>query len=196
LTREPGLAERKAAMRRRMRRVRAQIQQGDRARLSALIEEALFALPEVARARTLLLFYSFGSEVATRDMIRRALGAGARVLLPYLEDGRMEAAEVRPGDELSPTEYGAREPARTVPVDPGEVDVVVTPGLAFDRAGRRLGYGGAHYDRFLDRLGPEALRVGIAFSAQLVDEVPAGPRDRRVQVVVNEAGAIDCRPVQ
>jgi 5-formyltetrahydrofolate cyclo-ligase len=196
LTREPGLAERKATMRRRMLRVRAQIPQGDRARLSALIEEALFALPEVASARTLLLFYSFGSEVATRDMIRRALGAGARVLLPYLEDGRMEAAEVRPGDELSPTEYGAREPARTVPVDPGEVDVVVTPGLAFDRAGRRLGYGGAHYDRFLDRLSPEALRVGIAFSAQLVDEVPAGPRDRRVQVVVNEAGAIDCRPVQ
>lgn len=108
----------------------------------------------------------------------------------------MEAAEVRPGDELRPTDYGPREPAGAAPVDPGEVEVVVTPGLAFDRAGRRLGYGGAHYDRFLDRLRPDAVRVGIAFTAQLVDEVPAGPRDRRVQVVVTEAGAIDCRPVQ
>jgi 5-formyltetrahydrofolate cyclo-ligase len=196
LTRRAGLAERKAAMRRRMRRVRAGIPPGERARLSALIEEALFAVPEVARARTLLLFYSFGSEVATRDMFGRAHAAGIRVLLPYLEDSRMEAAEVRPGDELTPTAYGPREPARTVPVDPGEVDVVVTPGLAFDRAGRRLGYGGAHYDRFVDRLGPDAVRVGIAFSAQLADEVPAGARDRSVQVVVTEAGAIDCRPVQ
>jgi 5-formyltetrahydrofolate cyclo-ligase len=196
LTRRAGLAERKAAMRRRMRRVRAEIPPSERERLSALIEEALFALPEVARARTLLIFYSFGSEVATRDMIGRALGAGIRVLLPYLVDGRMEAAQVRPGEELTPTAYGPHEPARAVPVDPGEVDVVVTPGLAFDRAGRRLGYGGAHYDRFLDRLGTDAVRVGIAFSAQLADEVPAGPSDRPVQVVVTEAGAIDCRPVQ
>lgn len=183
-------------MRRRMKRLRARIPPGERARLSARIEEALFALPEVARARTLLLFYSFGSEVATRDMVRRALDGGIRVLLPYLDEGRMEAAEVQPGDELRPTDYGPREPALAAPVDPGEVEVVVTPGLAFDRAGRRLGYGGAHYDRFLDRLGPEAVQVGIAFSAQLVDEVPAGPSDRRVQVVVTEAGAIDCRPVQ
>jgi 5-formyltetrahydrofolate cyclo-ligase len=179
-----------------MRRVRAEIPPDERSRLSALVEEALFAVPEVARARTLLLFYSFGSEVGTREMIRRALARGARVLLPYLEDGAIEAAEVRPGDDLNATTYGPREPARRAPVDPGEVDVVVTPGLAFDRTGRRLGYGGGHYDRFLDRLGGGTVRVGIAFSAQLVDEVPVGPRDRRVDVVVTEAGAIDCRPVQ
>jgi 5-formyltetrahydrofolate cyclo-ligase len=83
-----------------------------------------------------------------------------------------------------------------VAVDPGEVDVVVTPGLAFDRAGRRLGYGGGHYDRFLDRVEPRALRVGIGFSSQLAEEVPAGPRDRRVQLLVTDAGVIDCRPVQ
>jgi 5-formyltetrahydrofolate cyclo-ligase len=181
-------------MRRRMRRVRADIPPEERERLSGLVEEALFAVPEIARSRTLLLFYSFGSEVSTGGMVRRALSGGARVLLPYLEDGRIEAAEVRPGDELSPTAYGPREPARRVPVDPGEVDAVVAPGLAFDRSGHRLGYGGGYYDRFLDRVA--ALSAGIAFSAQLVDEVPAGPRDRRVDLVVTETGTIDCRPVQ
>ncbi len=194
----PGasLAERKAALRRRMGRVRAEIPPEERATLSALVEEALFTLPAVARARTVLLFYSFGSEVATQGMIRRALAADARVLLPYLEEGGIEATEVRPGDDLTPTTYGPREPARRVPVDPAEVDVVVTPGLAFDRRGRRLGYGGGHYDRYLDRLGADAVRIGIAFAAQLVDEVPAGPSDRRVDIVVTEGGAIDCRPVQ
>ena len=183
-------------MRRRMLRVRAGIPPDERARRSAAVEETLFAVPEVSGARTLLLFYSFGSEVATGGMARRVLERGARVLLPYLEEGAIEAAEVRPGDDLVPTTYGPREPARRVAVDPSEVDVVVAPGLAFDRRGRRLGYGGGHYDRFLDRLGADAVRIGIAFSAQLVDEVPAGPRDRRVDLVVTETGAIDCRPVQ
>jgi 5-formyltetrahydrofolate cyclo-ligase len=179
-----------------MRRVRAEIPPDERARRSATVEEAVFALPEVVRSRTVVLFYSFGSEVATRRMIDRIRSSGKRVLLPFLDGGMIEAAEVRAGDDLVPTSYGPSEPARRVPVDPEEVDLVVTPGLAFDRAGRRLGYGGGYYDRFFDRLRPDAVRVGIAFSAQLVDEVPAGRRDRRVQVVVTEAGAIDCRPVQ
>ena len=61
-------------------------------------------------------------------------------------------------------------------VDPDEVDLVITPGLAFDRAGHRLGYGGGHYDRYLGRARPEAPRVGIGFPLQLVDEVPVEPR--------------------
>jgi 5-formyltetrahydrofolate cyclo-ligase len=179
-----------------MRRVRADLPPEERERRSAAVEEAVFALPEVARARTVLLFYSFGSEVATRRMIDRIRSEGKRVLLPFLEGGVIEAAEVRPGDGLVATGYGPREPARRAPVEPADVDVVVAPGLAFDRAGRRLGYGGGYYDRYFDRLRPDAVRVGIAFSVQLVDEVPAGRRDRRVQIVVTEAGAIDCRPVQ
>jgi 5-formyltetrahydrofolate cyclo-ligase len=70
---------------------------------------------------------------------------------------------------------------------------VVTPGLAFDRHGRRLGYGGGHYDRYLARLGPRAVRVGIAFSIQVIEDVPAAPEDERVHVVVTDAGVIDCR---
>jgi 5-formyltetrahydrofolate cyclo-ligase len=196
LTRGARLAEAKAALRRRMRRVRAELPPEERERRSAEVEEAVFALPQVARARTVLLFYSFGSEVATRRMIGRIRSDGKRVLLPFLEGGVIEAAEVRPGDDLVATGYGPREPARRAPVEPADVDAVVAPGLAFDRAGRRLGYGGGYYDRYFDRLRPDAVRVGIAFSVQLVDEVPAGRRDRRVQIVVTEAGAIDCRPVQ
>ncbi|MGH2676415.1 MAG: 5-formyltetrahydrofolate cyclo-ligase [Actinomycetota bacterium] len=196
MTGRRGVAQRKEALRGRMRRVRAAIPPPERARLSAQVEEALFALPEIAAARTVLLFYSFGSEVATRGMVARAVAGGARMLLPYLAGGVMEATEVRPGDELAPTAFGPKEPGRRTAIDPEEIDVVVAPGLAFDRTGRRLGYGGGHYDRYLDRLGRHARTVGIGFSAQLVDEVPAGRRDRRVELVVTDAGVIDCRPVQ
>jgi 5-formyltetrahydrofolate cyclo-ligase len=183
----------KAALRARMRALREGITRAERARRSALIEEALFSLPQVDRAARVLLFYSFGSEVRTGGMADRVLASGKSLLLPFLEEGVMEAAEVHPSDELRPTAYGPREPQRRAPVDPGSVDVVVTPGLAFDRLGHRLGYGGGHYDSYLARVGHGAARIGVGFSFQVVDRVPAGPGDARVDLVVTDAEVIDCR---
>jgi 5-formyltetrahydrofolate cyclo-ligase len=176
-----------------MRTQRQEIPRAERARLSLRVEEAFFSLPEVGRARRVLLFYSFGSEVGTAGMAERVLAEGKSLVLPFLEKGRMEAAEVRPSEPLRPTGYGPREPLRRVAVDPGSVDLVVAPGLAFDRGGHRLGYGGGHYDRYLGRLGRGAVRIGVGFSAQLVDRVPAGPGDERVDLVVTDAEIIDCR---
>jgi 5-formyltetrahydrofolate cyclo-ligase len=176
-----------------MRALRAAIPPDERTRLARQIEEAFFGLPELQGADTVLLFYSFGTEVATGRMAERAMAYGKRLLFPYVDGDAMEAGEVRPEDRLTPTAYGPKEPPRRVPVDPGEVDVVVTPGLAFDRRGCRLGYGGGHYDRYLGRLRPHALRVGVAFSIQILDKVPAEPGDQRVHVVVTDAGVIDCR---
>jgi 5-formyltetrahydrofolate cyclo-ligase len=185
--------EAKAELRRRMRLARDAIPADDRARMAEIVAERLLALPEATSARRVLLFYSFGSEVATGGMAARIRAVGKRLLLPYVGADGMEAAEVRMGDELIRAPYGAREPARRVPVDPTEVDLVVTPGLAFDPRGHRLGYGGGFYDRYLGRLRPEAVRVGIGFDVQVVDEVPAGPGDQRVDLVVTEAGVLDCR---
>jgi 5-formyltetrahydrofolate cyclo-ligase len=83
------------------------------------------------------------------------------------------------------------EPALRTEVPPEEIDVVVAPGLAFDREGNRLGYGGGHYDRFLDRLG-DAARVVIGFHAQLVGSVPSGPNDRRVDLIVTDHETVIC----
>lgn len=183
----------KAALRRRMREARAAIPEDERARRSSLIEDRLFALPEMAPARTVLIFYSFGTEVGTRAITERARADGKRVLLPYLDGAVMEAAEVERDDELVQAWYGAREPARRTPVDPAQIDLVVAPGLAFDRAGGRLGYGGGHYDRYLGRVGQEAIRVGIGFAVQVVDAVPRTTADERVHLVVTEDEVIDCR---
>lgn len=191
----PGsIGESKSELRARMRRLRGSLPPAERFRLASLIEEGLLGLEEVRASGTVLVFYAFGSEVPTGGMAERLLRGGARLLLPYLEEAGMEAAEVRPGDPMAPTAYGPREPARRVAVDPVSVDLVITPGLAFDRRGHRLGYGGGHFDRYFSRLRPDALRIGVAFSVQLVDEVPTEPSDRPVDVVVSDAGVIDARP--
>jgi 5-formyltetrahydrofolate cyclo-ligase len=73
------------------------------------------------------------------------------------------------------------------PLDPGDLDVVVVPGVAFTMRGHRLGQGGGHFDRFLPRLRAGCLRVGVCFREQLVDEVPSEPHDVVLDAVVSDA---------
>src|SRR2546422_4493522 len=155
-----SLARRKAALRARMRRMRVAISPEERAALAERAMSRLFDVPALQSARTVLSFSSFGSELPTDGIQRRLHDEGRRVLLPFLEGHDIEAADVVAGDALVATDYGPTEPAERVAVDPSEVDVVLVPALAFDRLGYRVGYGGGHYDRYLARLRPRAVRVG------------------------------------
>lgn len=78
--------------------------------------------------------------------------------------------------------------AADVPAEPLSFDVVIVPGLAFTRAGERLGQGGAWYDRLLHEVRPDCLAIGVAFAPQLVDHLPTEPHDVRVHVVVTDEG--------
>ena len=89
------------------------------------------------------------------------------------------------------TSFGAGEPVDGEVIDPSEIDVVVTPAVAFDRSGRRVGYGGGFYDRFLPKTRPDSTRVGIGFDVQLVDDdLPNGHFDLRVDAVVTDAEVV------
>ena len=185
-----ALRARKARLRDRMGTLRNAIDEGERTRLAAEIERRLLSLPEVRTARTVLGYAAFGSEVPTARILDRLRETGKRVLLPYLEDGEILAAETGPGEALVPSGYGPGEPSRRAPVDPGEVDLVLAPGLAFDAGGGRLGYGSGAYDRLLGRLADHAVVVGLAFARQVVEEVPAGRSDASVHLVVTEDGVL------
>ena len=182
-------------MRTRMREVRAAIPAAERDARAAAILDRLFDLPAVASASGVMLFDAFGSEVSTVAFAARFRAAGVRTFYPYLREGRIEAAEVDPSLDgaMAPSTYGPREPTSRDPVDLDAIAAVVVPGLAFDREGYRVGYGGGYYDAFLRRLGPEPLRVGVAFREQVVDEVPHGPSDERVDLLVTDAETITCR---
>jgi 5-formyltetrahydrofolate cyclo-ligase len=186
------LRQRKAALRLRMRGIRNAIPAEERIRLAGDIEANLFELPHIEEAGTILLFYSFGSEVPTARILQRLMDGGKRVLLPFLSGPSMEATELRPGDPLVATAYGPKEPARRAPVDAETIDAVIAPGLAFDRRGYRLGYGGGHYDTYLARLRRETPRVGIAFHLQLLPAVPHGSGDQPLALVVTERETVDC----
>ena len=149
------------------------------------VVERFLELPEVRRARTVLLFWTFGSEVPTGALIRRLHGRGVVVCLPRIEGAALAPVSYVPGDPTTPTSFGAEEPVGGASLDPSEIDVVAVPGVAFDRGGRRIGYGGGFYDRFLR--GLPAFRVAVVFGLQVVDEVlPAGHFDLPVHAIVTE----------
>jgi 5-formyltetrahydrofolate cyclo-ligase len=180
------VGQEKIELRRRMRAVRASIPEAEREARSKDAADRLLALPEAAALRLAFLFNAFGSEIATDGLIRRLADRGVDLALPRLIGGVLEAVAYRPGDAVGPSSYGALEPQRGHPVDPHDIDVVVTPGLAFDAQGYRLGYGGGYYDGFFRRAGTVAARIGFGFDAQIVDAVPHDMRDERLDAVVSE----------
>jgi 5-formyltetrahydrofolate cyclo-ligase len=181
-----SLAERKRNIRRLVLHRRDVLLEEDRRARSAVITERLIALPELRSAKTVMAFWSFGSEVDTSGLIEALHAAGKRVVLPRV-DGREVAAIVYvPGDPTAATPFGAMEPTSAEIVRPTEIDVVIAPGVAFDRNGGRVGYGGGFYDRFLRTVRADTPVIGLAFAVQLVDEVPRGEHDRLVDVVVTE----------
>lgn len=148
-----------------------------------------------ARARVVLLYAADATEPDLDGLIELGAGAGKTVCVPRVDWAakRMEPAAVASSAELVEGRHGIRSPgpgARAVP--PESVDLVVVPGVAFDRAGGRLGRGGGFYDRFLADLssGGSMVAIGACFAAQIVDRVPLGPHDRRVDGLVTEAGLV------
>ena len=186
----------KTQMRASMRALRDAMPAEERARLSDRIAARLRPLLDRLAPRTVMVFSSFGSEVSTRNIIETLLEAGRRVALPVVAGHDMRAVSFRLGDPVRTARYGAAEPASAAEVPPDAIDVVVVPGLAFDRRGYRVGYGRGYYDRFLVRTRPDATRIGIAFHAQVVEAVPHGDADQPVDAVVTEVDIVRCRPAR
>lgn len=183
----------KRALRRLVLERRDGLLPSERAERSRRIADRVLALPEVAVARTVMAFWSFGSEVDTAPLIRALHDAGRRVVLPRVEGADILTVVFAPDDPVEPAAFGAMEPSGGVVVEASEMDVVIVPAVALDRSCRRIGYGGGFYDRFLPRIRPDALGVAIGFAVQLVDEVPQGRADRRVDAIVTEEEEIRCR---
>lgn len=177
----------KRAIRRSVLAARDALGEAERIARSAAIRDRVLALPEIRDAGTVLLFWSFGSEVSTPTLIERLHAGGIRTALPRIRGPQeIEAVVFAPGDPVRETSFGAREPIHGEALAPTSLGVVVVPGVAFDLEGRRIGYGGGFYDRFLPT-ARGAARCAIAFDLQvLASELPAGAFDLPVDIVVTE----------
>lgn len=165
-----------------------------RERCSHAAQEALIGSAAFAAANQILIYIAFRGEVGTERIARAAVAAGKGLVLPrVVKEPRGLVLHAYSGDPatLAPGAYGIMEPRPAWPVlAPAEVDLVVVPGVAFDRSGGRLGYGGGYYDRLLPGLRHARL-VGLAFECQVVDRLPHDPHDMSVDGLATELGYTD-----
>ncbi|WP_019634907.1 5-formyltetrahydrofolate cyclo-ligase [Actinomadura atramentaria] len=166
---------------------RAALEPSARAAAGRSLRDHLLSAPEIEMAGTIAAYASVGGEPDTRGLLFALWKRGAYVLLPLLlPDGDLDWASYEGPDSLAPGPRGTLEPTEP-PRGPGAVasaDVVLTPAVAVDRSGTRLGRGGGSYDRALARVGPAILTVALLYDGELVDRLPAEPHDRRVRAAV------------
>jgi 5-formyltetrahydrofolate cyclo-ligase len=188
LSETPPISELKRLLRERALSARARLAPAERAERSRAIAERVAGLEAFRRARTVALYAPLGAEVDTAEIARRALASGKTLVWPRLAAGerRLEFAAC-PAEELVKGPVGARQPPPAAGAVPAEsIDLFVVPGVAFDAAGARLGRGGGHYDAALGAAPRRSGRIGLAFEAQLVAEVPREPHDALLDAVVTE----------
>jgi len=142
------------------------------------------------KARTVMAYIACRGELSLEYVIRDAFESGKTLLLPRCETpGIMTARKVRSMDDLMLGTYGLLEPKTDCPVcEPERIDLIFVPGVAFDRAGRRLGQGGGYYDRFLEKSG--AVRAGICHEFALIDTVPHEAHDQMMDSVITPGGIL------
>ncbi|TMK18772.1 MAG: 5-formyltetrahydrofolate cyclo-ligase [Actinobacteria bacterium] len=185
----------KRDVRRAVLAARDAIGEAERVARSTEIHRRFLALREAEGVGVVMGFWSFGSEVSTPPLLETMHARGVRVCLPRIGEGDLEAVAYEPGDPMNETSFGVREPADGTILAPEALDLVMTPGVAFDRSGHRIGYGGGFYDRFLRRTRRGVPRVAIAFDLQVQSkELPAGSFDLGVDVIVTETETIRCAP--
>lgn len=152
------------------------------------IYENLFASKFFKEAQTLMAYMSFGTEIDTQPIIQRAWKEGKTVAIPYTikETRLIKPALINSLDDLSPGAYGILGPDEESlkVISKEDLDLVIVPGVAFDKSGYRIGYGGGYYDRFLEKLHVNTL--AILYEDQLIERVPREDHDIRVQVLVTE----------
>jgi 5-formyltetrahydrofolate cyclo-ligase len=177
----------KEALRKRVAALRRALTAEARAERAALMCQRLMALDEFREARVIAAYMPLRFEIAPTEAITQAFALGKAIALPRVNQDTQTITLHRyeSGDELVESGFMVREPLESAAlVLPQDVDVVLVPGLAFDPAGQRLGYGQGFYDRLL--LHMRALRIGLAFDFQLLVEVPSFPHDLPVDCVVTD----------
>lgn len=190
-----AITRRKAQLRAEARTRRDGIEGNSRTTATRAIESRLVALPSLDTVHVVHSYVGVGSEAGTEELIRGLLMRGQRVVCPRVNDrGGLDHLEISDVDALVDGPIGLREPdpRLATPLALAEIDVMLVPGLAFDRAGYRLGYGRSFYDRAIEELARagRATTIGLAFDEQVVDELPREAHDAPVALIVTPTETI------
>ena len=192
------LATRKKELRALIRATRDALSPERAESASRAAQERAMALPEFREARMVACYLGVRGEVRTDRLVAACFDRDRRVCVPAFqrERGQYGLSVIEAESRVIRGAFGVPEPEKRDWVSLDDVDLVVVPGVAFDAGGGRLGHGGGHYDRLLGEPGAGSgvdvrpFMLGLAFDLQVVESVPVGTLDVRMDAVVTEHRAI------
>ena len=173
----------------------------ERRRLSALEKskaestmlETLLSWRIFKKAGVIHTFISKPEEPDTRLIIEHCWSYGKKIAVPLVLKDTFDLfhSEIKSFDDLIPGLYGTQEPSpeRRIKINPDSFDLVIVPGVAFDRQGGRLGHGKGYYDRFLELTS--AFRLALAFDCQLLEKIPTEVHDVPMNAILSESGIVE-----
>lgn len=191
------IEKQRSSLRKRILTLRRAQSSRDIEKKSGDIRSKFFTFVPFCQAETILFYLAMKDEVQTEKMIEESLQKGKRVVAPSINWQRKEILPSEIKDLTKDVEIGVLEipqPKNNLysPFSPVNIDMVIVPGVVFDRKGNRLGFGGGFYDRFLGKLSDKTELIALAFELQLVDNVPSQSHDIAVDYLITERGIIKC----
>lgn len=173
----------KTALRKQIRELKRQMTQAQIDAASQRLAELFFATDYYRKANTIYGYLPYNQEVRTVPILRQALLDGKRVAVPKVYGEEMRFIYLNDLELVEAGYAGIPEPLADEPVAQDATALVLMPGLAFDRQGHRIGYGGGFYDRFL-ALEPEHPTVALCYAFQLLDKLETEEFDVPVDCVL------------
>jgi 5-formyltetrahydrofolate cyclo-ligase len=158
----------------------------NRSRKSRLIRNKLFRTRVFQKAKRVMFYITFDGEVETQEMIKQAKKLGKRVAVPVCKKDRtMRPCLLGDSPRLVKGLYGIMEPAIKNLIDLKKLDLIIVPGIAFTKDGRRLGRGKGYYDRFLKKIPDKAAAIGLAYDFQILPDIPTIVTDATVDRIIS-----------
>ncbi len=179
----------KEELRKKLQKCLLETSQSQRSEKSKKACQNLISTPQFQNSSVIMMYLSLQHEVDTSEAILCAWQLGKIVVVPKISWEQRNMIPVRINSletGFSTDVANLRNPLTGVPIPFGEIDLVVTPGLGFDRKGNRLGRGASYYDRFFSNDELKAQRCGFAFDEQVIDSVPVTELDEQVDFLVTD----------
>lgn len=158
---------------------------------SSIIMNKLIASEEYKKSKTVFIYMDFKNEVTTSKLIKSMIEEGKRVVIPYTDTINtviipVELQDIENDLKISPFGYMEPKKEKIIPVDPKEFDLIIVPGVVFDKRLNRIGFGKGYYDRILINKRHDVKAVAVAFELQVLDEIPFEEHDVKMDMIITE----------
>ncbi|HQC70595.1 MAG TPA: 5-formyltetrahydrofolate cyclo-ligase [Sedimentibacter sp.] len=180
--------ESKSKIRKRILNVRNNMSKEDVKKNSNAIMDKITSLDIYKHSKVVFIYMDFKNEVMTSNLIKRMLSEKKRVVIPYTDSINtvLIPSEITKESDLKQNSFGYFEPKSILPVNIEEIDLVIVPGVVFDKNLNRIGFGKGYYDKILNRLKPSAKKIALAHDFQVLEDIPAEEHDVKMDMIITE----------